>query len=140
MSHCHICSPYFYNNYYFILIFNFSNVASYASIPRGIYLFIYLDLALDGNKFLQPTQKVKSLQTSTKHGQAPSKNTSRNVMKFLQFFLMKFGEMFFKKRQHATKYSFLKTLHLCEILQAKKYGCSQPNFTPTILISEILKI
>jgi hypothetical protein len=25
-----------------------------------IYLFMYLDLALDGNKFLQPTQKVKS--------------------------------------------------------------------------------
>jgi hypothetical protein len=61
-------------------------------------------------------------------------------MKFLQFFFGKFGEMFFKKRQYATKYSFLKTSHLCEILQGKKYGCSQPSLTPTILISEILTI
>ncbi len=44
-----------------------------ASQEGFIYLFIYSDLALDGNKFLQPTQNVKSLQTSTKHGQAPSK-------------------------------------------------------------------
>lgn len=39
-----------------------------ASQERFISLFIYLDLALDGNKFLQPTQKVKSLKTSAKCG------------------------------------------------------------------------
>jgi hypothetical protein len=64
--------------------------------------------------------KVKKLVQNV--GGAPSKNTSRNVMKFFQFFWGNLAKCFSKKGNMLQKNSFLKTLHLCEILQGKKYG------------------
>jgi hypothetical protein len=44
-------------------------------------------------------------------------------MKFFQFVFGKFGKSFFKKRGNKLQnIPFLKTSHLCEILQGKKYG------------------